>query len=203
MSAVPPVSQARPNPVVVEEPKKVNSSCLEFLIMEMVPLSLRITTELQEDKPIEDYHFGGIEQLQDLPLLANENNHERIEKYGYQVGRSLLELIMFDKSETQDFSNTLNIMKLIARDLWKNLYLKQMDNLRTNHRGTYVLIDSKHRFITRFDSNQESLSKLDIVNLYLKFDCGVIKGVLRECSVQSSVSAELKQDGSVHYTIVI
>ena len=36
----------------------------------------------------------------------------------------------------------LETIKFICKDIWIALYDKQIDNLRTNHRGVYVLLDN-------------------------------------------------------------
>lgn len=37
---------------------------------------------------------------------------------------------------------TLDIIKFLCKDLWQALFRKQIDNLKTNHRGTFVLTDN-------------------------------------------------------------
>ncbi|GAA5828928.1 hypothetical protein JCM3770_003523, partial [Rhodotorula araucariae] len=39
----------------------------------------------------------------------------------------------------------LEVVKFICKDVWSALYDKQVDNLRTNHRGVYVLLDHSLR----------------------------------------------------------
>lgn len=36
----------------------------------------------------------------------------------------------------------LDLVKFLCRDVWQALYRKQIDNLRTNHRGIFVLTDA-------------------------------------------------------------
>ena len=40
---------------------------------------------------------------------------------------------------------TLEVVKFVCKDVWTALYDKQVDNLRTNHRGVYVLLDQSLR----------------------------------------------------------
>ena len=37
---------------------------------------------------------------------------------------------------------TLDIIKFLCKDLWQAVFRKQIDNLKTNHRGTFVLTDN-------------------------------------------------------------
>lgn len=39
------------------------------------------------------------------------------------------------------FVDTLEIMKFICKEFWLKVYHKQIDNLKTNHRGIYLLED--------------------------------------------------------------
>lgn len=43
----------------------------------------------------------------------------------------------------------LEAVKFICKDVWIALYDKQIDNLRTNHRGVYVLHDNGFRPVGR------------------------------------------------------
>lgn len=35
--------------------------------------------------------------------------------------------------------DTLEVVKFLCKDLWQAVFRKQVDNLKTNHRGVYVL----------------------------------------------------------------
>jgi hypothetical protein len=41
------------------------------------------------------------------------------------------------------------MIKFICKDLWHVLFRKQIDNLKTNHRGTFVLTDNKFPALAR------------------------------------------------------
>lgn len=58
----------------------------------------------------------------------------------------------------QRFQDTLEVIKFICKEFWTTLYKKQIDNLKTNHRGVYVLIDYKFRPLLHVstDSNAPS-----------------------------------------------
>jgi len=43
------------------------------------------------------------------------------------------------------FNDTLDVIKFICKDLWTLVFRKQVDNLKTNHRGVYVLTDNAFR----------------------------------------------------------
>ncbi|ODV96043.1 hypothetical protein PACTADRAFT_75225 [Pachysolen tannophilus NRRL Y-2460] len=198
--------------------KQINVSCLEYLLMELGPLALRITDKLEkysssstresngsgngnDNKQVDDFHYGGVELFQNESLVSNEINNQMLDNFGFQIGKILIEQLIFLKNDgiSTKMDEILDIMKIIARDVWKMIYQKQIDNLRTNHRGTFVLIDNSHRLI----SSMYGPDKHRISGLYLNFSCGVIKGVLNQSAFKANVEADLKSDGSVHYTIVV
>ena len=50
----------------------------------------------------------------------------------------------------------LDAIKFLCKDLWQLLFRKQIDNLKTNHRGIYVLTDNTFKPLTRmsFDTKK-------------------------------------------------
>lgn len=48
-------------------------------------------------------------------------------------------------------------MKFICTDFWMSIFKKQIDNLRTNHQGVYVLQDDAFRFLTRISEGTQYL----------------------------------------------
>lgn len=50
------------------------------------------------------------------------------------------------------FNDTLDVIKFICKDLWTLVFRKQVDNLKTNHRGVYVLTDNAFRPFSRMST---------------------------------------------------
>ncbi|XP_069764649.1 trafficking protein particle complex subunit 6b-like isoform X1 [Narcine bancroftii] len=75
---------------------------------------------------------------------------------GFRAGQGLIE--RFTK-ETPSFKDELDIMKFICKEFWTNLFHKQIDNLRTNHQGTYVLQDNRFRLLTSVSSGKQYLEE--------------------------------------------
>ncbi len=50
-------------------------------------------------------------------------------------------------------------MKAICKDFWSAVFKKQVDNLRTNHQGVYVLQDNKFRFLMQMSTNRQYLEQ--------------------------------------------
>ena len=47
----------------------------------------------------------------------------------------------------------LDMIKFICKDLWQLVFRKQIDNLKTNHRGTFVLTDNKFMALGRMSAD--------------------------------------------------
>lgn len=64
------------------------------------------------------------------------------------------------------FKDELDTMKFICTDFWTCIYKKQIDNLRTNHQGVYVLQDNAFRFLTNFSNGHQYLEYAPRVSTY-------------------------------------
>lgn len=105
----------------------------------------------------------------------------------------------------------LDAIKFLCKDLWTLLFRKQIDNLKTNHRGIYVLTDNTFKPLTRmsFDTKkydaalQAALVQQtgDValgrdantqarVQPFLYFPAGVIRGCLASLGITATVTAE-------------
>ncbi|XP_072969154.1 uncharacterized protein [Typha angustifolia] len=128
----------------------------------------------------------------------------RIEAIGFQVGHQLSERYTMERPR---FSDHLEAIKFICKDFWSELFKKQIDNLKTNHRGTFVLQDSHFRWLTRVSidssleerdaSQQESSASMhdnttaQTASLHLYFPCGIIRGALSNLGIPCAVSADI------------
>jgi trafficking protein particle complex subunit 6 len=73
----------------------------------------------------------------------------RLETLGYRVGQGLVERFAKDRPR---FNDTLDVIKFVCKDLWTLVFRKQVDNLKTNHRGVYVLTDNSFRPFSRMST---------------------------------------------------
>ncbi|XP_012867688.1 PREDICTED: trafficking protein particle complex subunit 6B [Dipodomys ordii] len=78
----------------------------------------------------------------------------KLENMGFRVGQGLIERFTKD---TARFKDELDIMKFVCKDFWTTVFRKQIDNLRTNHQGIYVLQDNKFRLLTQMSSGKQYL----------------------------------------------
>ncbi|GFY91994.1 transport protein particle (TRAPP) component [Actinidia rufa] len=159
--------------------REVSESCVESLLTEIVSSYCN--------------HFYA-----NKPELAAR----RIEAIGYQVGHQLSERYTMDRPR---FSDHLEAIKFICKDFWSELFKKQIDNLKTNHKGTFVLQDSRFRWLSHMSidlSSESSGSAQDpstmaeskaaqATGMYLYFPCGIIRGALSNLGIPCAVSADI------------
>jgi len=67
---------------------------------------------------------------------------------------------------------------------------KQVDNLRTNHRGVYVLQDNAFKPLLRISSPYGSVDALRRSQMYLAWSVGVIRGALARFGFVAVVTCE-------------
>lgn len=77
-----------------------------------------------------------------------------VEYIGFAAGYKIMERLT---REWPRFKDELDTMKFICTDFWTCIYKKQIDNLRTNHQGVYVLQDNAFRFLTAFSNGHQYL----------------------------------------------
>ena len=53
-------------------------------------------------------------------------------------------------------TNPLEAIKFICKDLWILVFRKQIDNLKTNHRGIFVLTDTRFQAIGRMSVDRRA-----------------------------------------------
>ncbi|KAL9127734.1 MAG: hypothetical protein Q9217_003443 [Psora testacea] len=113
----------------------------------------------------------------------------RLETLGYRVGQGLAERFSRDRPR---FTDTLDMIKFLCKDMWMLVFRKQIDNLKTNHRGVYVLTDNSFKPFSRMSmaSSSEAVSR---VQPHLWFPCGIIRGSLASMGVNAMVQAETSE----------
>ncbi|CAA2986670.1 trafficking particle complex subunit 6B [Olea europaea subsp. europaea] len=159
--------------------REVSESCLENLLIEIVS---SFCTGFYVDKP---------------ELAAR-----RIEAIGFQVGHQLSERCAIDQPR---FTDHLEAIKFICKDFWSELFKKQIDNLKTNHRGTFVLQDNRFRWLAHLsvDPSLDASSSIQdpsamaknkaaqATGMHLYFPCGIIRGALSNLGIPCAVSADI------------
>ncbi|KAM9906406.1 hypothetical protein OXX69_006814 [Metschnikowia pulcherrima] len=204
---------------VLESQTFVNNVCFNLLLQEIVPASVRVTQKLTETEngeftrdsdaqtrintrlsAIVDDTPGKV-AIFDSGSLNSEDVQLRVEGYGYDLGIRLTEVLMYKAATKSKIVDVLEIMKFICRDVWRCLYGKQMDNLRTNHRGTFVLIDNKYKVTAGFSSENGKADVVAKARTYTYLPCGIIRGILSSFGIDAYVSADNSQFPAVSFNI--
>ncbi|KAH8160906.1 hypothetical protein CIB48_g7335 [Xylaria polymorpha] len=193
----------------------MGTSCLDFLLIELVPMAYRITNELEEasdgssgsgsgsSKNNEETGSvstsAGTGTISTAPgasatsrksKLDEDEEREavffRLEGLGYRVGLGLVERFSRDRPR---FTDTLDAIKFVCKDLWMLVFKKQVDNLKTNHRGVYVLTDHAFRPLARMsaDAGGQAVAR---AQPFLWFPCGILRGALAAMGISATVQAE-------------
>lgn len=106
---------------------------------------------------------------------------------GFSVGYRIIERLT---REWNRFKDELDMIKFICTDFWSSLYHKQIDNLRTNHHGVYVLQDNSFRLLNKVGTNSNKQYLQETPRL-LTFTCGLLRGSLANLGIISTVNAEI------------
>ncbi|KAJ1852002.1 hypothetical protein H4R99_006967 [Coemansia sp. RSA 1722] len=200
------------------EGRQINSSALEFLLPELVgalvsttlrtkqiseriALGLDIQHDISDDqddsketdqvtkgKPASGNSTmasGWLELPEDEELM--EQVCVKLEMVGFRVGRRIAERFA---PLNRRLTDTLDIVKFICKDVWMLLFNRQVDNLKTNHRGVYVLQDNKFKWFLRMSGNNGGAAAARRAQPYIWLPCGIIRGVLDSFGTDSVVIAE-------------
>ncbi|PNS18630.1 Trafficking protein particle complex subunit 6B [Sphaceloma murrayae] len=116
----------------------------------------------------------------------------RLEGLGYRVGQGLVERFSADLPRP---TTHLDMIKFVCKDLWTRVFRKQIDNLKTNHRGTFVLTDSRFQPLSRMSADRRLGPKgidqaVAKAQPFLWFPCGMIRGALQGLGMNVTVNAE-------------
>ncbi|KAG0026922.1 Trafficking protein particle complex subunit 33 [Podila clonocystis] len=172
--------------------KLVNESIVEFLTTEMVEAMVRtikddarVAAERDPNGNLND-GAGGPKDYSEGDE-AMEAVYFKLEMIGFHVGERLIEKISKDRMR---FTDNLEVVKFVCKEVWMFLFKKQIDNLKTNHRGVYVLQDNNFRWFARMAHDQSSAESVKKVTPYLWFPCGILRGILSNLGIPSVVVAE-------------
>ncbi|CAG0899527.1 unnamed protein product [Darwinula stevensoni] len=108
-----------------------------------------------------------------------------MEHLGFSSGYRLVERLT---REWPRFKDELDSMKFICKEFWTAVFRKQVDNLRTNRQGVYVLQDNRFRHLAKVSTSgqyMEAAPKLVV------FTCGLVRGALANLGIVSVVTAEV------------
>lgn len=159
--------------------REIAESGLEFMLAEVVHYFLRGHGARPFVPP------GDAPSAEDLAAAVTATRR-RLEALGQDVGTRLVERYAMERDR---LDTDLDVVKFICKDFWEQTFKKQVDVLRTNHRGLYVLTDNNFRWLARVSSagDEHPGGPED----YVVFPCGLICGALTRLGVKCRVTAEV------------
>jgi len=145
---------------------------------------------MEDDSLFEYLHLEMVSQLLHGGSEETSDKHKeewmsKLEHIGFFTGYRFVERLT---REWPRFKDELDCMKWVCKDMWQAVYRKQVDNLRTNRQGHYVLQDNKFTFLQSISNTQQYL---DSAPKFLVFTCGLIRGALSNLGITSVVTAEV------------
>ncbi|KAI4745947.1 transport protein particle component [Aureobasidium sp. EXF-12298] len=205
---------------------QVAASTLDFLLIELVPLAQRIATDLHARdtallspslernatlntstaptplKPT-DPSIASVARSTTAPdsdssshsTAISDSATHTLSSLGFRVGVALIESLSIHSARP---STPLDMIKFICKDLWQVVFRKQIDNLKTNHRGTFVLTDNKFLALGRMSVDRGRGARgleeaLGGAQAFLYFPCGIIRGALSAFGLNVTVHAETSE----------
>ena len=120
----------------------------------------------------------------------------RLDALGCRVGLALAERFSRDRPR---FTDPLDVIKFLCKDLWIIVFRKQIDNLKTNHRGVYVLTDNNFKPLKNMslETGTSGYRSREVMmqqaQPFLYFPAGLIRGALSGLGIQASVVAETSE----------
>lgn len=130
-------------------------------------------------------------------MMGQKMSLSVLEGMGFRVGQALGERL---PRETLAFREELDVLKFLCKDLWVAVFQKQIDSLRTNHQGTYVLQDNSFPLLVRMASG---LQYLEEAPKFLAFTCGLLRGTLSTLGIKSLVTASVAALPACKFQVVI
>ena len=144
------------------------------------------------------YHITGTDVKKDLQSMDGDKlrvKRKEIKAMGYSVGSRIMEIVATEQIWHKEEKET---MRFMCKDFWQHLFDKQIDRLRTNNKGVYLLHDINFKWIncTALGPEEEnSKSLVSRMNSFiLKFTSGIIKGALNQIGVPSKVHGEFDNE---------
>ncbi|KZT09064.1 transport protein particle component [Laetiporus sulphureus 93-53] len=171
--------------VATARAKKVERDMIEAGLLPSPPPASSSLRDVQRDSAGSlASRGGGKATVED----EDEGVRTRLEAIGMHVGANMTERLCHDRGL---FADTLDAVKFICKDLWAACWDKQVDNLRTNHRGIYVLQDHTFKPIARISSWEGRAEALKKAKLYVTMSAGILRGALVRLGYQATVVPEV------------
>merc|ERR1711997_337388 len=151
----------------------------------------------ETDVPLELLHLELVSRLAEKKGQEREKGLTDLELIGYNAGYRMGEKLT---REHPKFKDELDLMKFICKDYWVCIFRKQIDNLRTNHQGVYVLQDKSFKYLQTVSNSKQYFEDSAA---FLVFTCGLIRGSLANLGVKSVVTTDVNTLPAVKFQIQV
>ncbi|KIY53795.1 transport protein particle component [Fistulina hepatica ATCC 64428] len=169
--------------VAVAREKKLEQSMVAAGLIPPPPAPLKKGKDKQRDSVPQNPAPSA-----EIPDEEEEALRARLENIGMHVGGDFAERLCRDKPL---FSDTLDAIKFVCKDVWPACWDKQVDNLRTNHRGVYVLQDNAFKPVTKISSWDGRADAVKRAKVYVMIPAGIIRGTLSRLGLNAIVTPEI------------
>ncbi|CAD6199527.1 unnamed protein product [Caenorhabditis auriculariae] len=129
--------------------------------------------------------------------FAHANSETQLETIGFRVGQVLVEKVSKDSPK---LVTELEIVKFICKEFWSAVFGKQVDNLRTNHQGVYVVQDNKFTTLRCFPEGTQYVKSS---GRFLALPCGILRGALDSLNIPAIVTATVESIPAVKFQLQI
>jgi hypothetical protein len=160
------------------------------------------TTDVNKEQD-RDNEYDDDDDPEEAATVAAEMAAAKLERMGHATGYRLTERLAQNKTwnvtqpgqdaATATAAQQLEAVKFLCKEVWMQVFNKQIDKLQTNHRGVFVLKDLELTWLTRFPVQTEQ-SRVAAIRL-LAFPCGIVRGCLANLGIPSVVSCDFLADG--------
>ena len=162
------MSQPAPDPLLDPTSSHVAISTFDFLLIELVPLAERMARDYEASLDRPSLTNKTTSDITNNGSSGNSNSNRntgtssaagpgtitttydglpetevfkdivyfRLDLLGFRVGQGLSERFSRDKPR---FTDNLDVIKFLCKDLWGMVFKKQIDNLKTNHRVSILI----------------------------------------------------------------
>ncbi|ORY35608.1 NO signaling/Golgi transport ligand-binding domain-containing protein [Naematelia encephala] len=188
---VPPPIHILANPI----PALIDSQLPSYLLPYVIDAIRQSTAHVMERKKAQEDELRAEGLLPPLekgkgrasPEEIEDEALKKVERIGLMVGGFIAVKLTLARPP---LANHLDIIKFICKDLFLYIYSKQIDNLRTNHRGVYVLQSNALPPLIPLSSYGGASADLESAKAHLVFPQALIQGALTRLGMPTTVIAE-------------
>ena len=184
--------------------------------------------EGSDDEPLDHY---AQEMLEELELEIQEETCLKMEMIGWKAGVSISEKLTRDRprfsiqtsllatanmntsassnaqsstiaASTAMLESSLEVVKFVCKDFWTFVTNKPIDNLKTNHRGVFVLQDNQFKWMNALAPlTQLPADTVEHIKPILSLACGLLRGGLSAMGLDAQVTAEMQYSNQCSFKV--